>query len=145
MHNTPRQLLQRLTVAAAAGQPLPGEVTDWLLDGVEKFTAGRQQLTLCSTLGLVKNNAEQLAKRNHWLCVAGAEVAVIQISTNERARRLALKIKEFEKAAFTQHYKTFSKIQDALYQAKQSVRGDPLPRGIRQLTSILKDSLQGST
>ncbi len=102
---TPAEQLKRLKVAIEAGQPVPGDVGAWLLDGIEDFEMQEndEKITpLCKKLGLRPAGRRsipyrrRLAERDQALCDALARIPVDGLTDRQRCAQLLQSIRRFE-------------------------------------------------
>ena len=92
------QNLRRLAALLAGRQPIPAELADWWLAGINAFLHHQGDKSLCCALGIrgpgkrTLRTADQLRRRNASLYHASRYAAAADVGDWERANRLALQI-----------------------------------------------------
>ena len=138
--------LIRLKVALETDQPLPFDVSEWLLDGANMYEEKKGSVSLCQCLGLSGRGIRSIEylfkinKRDKWLRTAWSKVSTENINDWPRAKRLSDTIKRFQSSTWPriknmdEPPERLNDIQRSLFYASKS--GLDLPVSPRRLLDI---------
>jgi hypothetical protein len=141
MIDDPREMLQRLEVAADAGG-LPHDVARWLKIGLKRH---REGVGLETALGLTGvrsfDNVQRVRSRNNWLIEAAKFTSTdADAPPWKRAGRLSEVVRRFQRRGWPHTAKNGDRLTECLLNAMESHPGDvsKFPESQRQLYRIIR-------